>query len=324
MTKAIRQYSLYLSALVVPFFSCCSTADVKTDVEIIDPNGYNLKVQDMRVRDPFILVDPVSQAYYMQAGNNPGFKVYKSQDLLLWRDLGSSFTPAADFWGKKDFWAPDLYLYKEKYYLFGTFSADGKKRGTSILVADAPQGPFKPLVNKAVTPPNWMCLDGSLFIDNDNKPWIIYCHEWLEVTDGTVVAQRLTDDLKDTASVRQVLFKATDAPWVGSITSGTTTGYITDAPFIHKNDDGSLVMLWSSFRKDGKYAIGQAISRNGNILGPWEQSAESLNDDDGGHAMLFRDLKGRLMISYHAPNSATEKPTIKEVYIKDGKVSLNK
>ena len=79
-------------------------------------------------------------------------------------------------------------------------------------------------------------------------------------------------------------------------------------------------MLWSSFRKtDGKYAIGQAVSASGDVLGPWVQEPETLNSDDGGHAMVFKDLKGRLMISYHAPNSQTEHPVITPIYIKDGK-----
>ena len=81
----------------------------------------------------------------------------------------------------------------------------------------------------------------------------------------------------------------------------------------------------SSFRKtDGKYAIGQAVSASGDVLGPWVQEPETLNSDDGGHAMVFKDLKGRLMISYHAPNSQTEHPVITPIYIKDGKfVALN-
>jgi hypothetical protein len=62
-------------------------------------------------------------------------------------------------------------------------------------------------------------------------------------------------------------------------------------------------MLWSSFDKNGKYAIGLAESSNGKIDGAWTQYPEPLNNDDGGHAMIFEDLDGNLRISYHAPNS---------------------
>ena len=79
------------------------------------------------------------------------------------------------------------------------------------------------------------------------------------------------------------------------------------------------------FPKDRwKICYRQAVSASGDVLGPWVQEPETLNSDDGGHAMVFKDLKGRLMISYHAPNSQTEHPVITPIYIKDGKfVALN-
>jgi hypothetical protein len=43
--------------------------------------------------------------------------------------------------------------------------------------------------------------------------------------------------------------------------------FVTDGPFIHKLENGKLLMLWSSDGKDG-YAMGMAISSNG-IKGPW-------------------------------------------------------
>ncbi len=59
-------------------------------------------------------------------------------------------------------------------------------------------------------------------------------------------------------------------------------------------------MIWSSFTKAGKYAIGVARSESGELSGPWKHDPEPLNTDDGGHAMLFRDFSGQLRISYHA------------------------
>lgn len=283
---------------------------------------YNLKLSDMHIRDPFILVDRGSQTYYMHVNGNKKVRVYKSKNLSMWKDMDIAFNPNSDFWGKSDFWAPDVYYYRDKYYLFITLSAPNIKRGTSILVADNPEGPFTPLVNKAVTPSTWMSLDGALYVDKEKTPWIIYCHEWLEVGNGEIVAQQLKEDLTETVGEPVVLFTASEAPWVGNVSSGNITGKVTDAPFIHTLDNGQLIMLWSSFRKDGKYAIGQATSKSGNLSGPWTQEAEPLNNDDGGHAMLFQDIKGRLMISYHAPNSNTERPVIKEVYIRDGKITI--
>ena len=279
---------------------------------------YDLKITDMHIRDPFIYVDQKTKSYYLHANGGKKFSVYTSLDLVNWKALGNSFVPSSDFWGQRDFWAPDVYEYNGKFYLFATFSGNTRKRGVSILIGDKPEGPFSPLVNTAVTPENWGCLDGSLYIDEKQEPWIIFCHEWLESIDGEIVAQQLTKDLTKPVGEPKVLFKATNALWVGAISAQGVTGYVTDAPFIYKLNNGELIMIWSSFTKNGRYAIGLARSKSGSLIGPWEHNKEPINSDDGGHAMLFTDLKGRLMISYHAPNSQTERPKIREVYINDG------
>ena len=293
--KKLKHSILSLLLLMGACIVSCSNDDGQTSSTEPDEVGgesFTIPVSSLRLRDPFILVDKKTSMYYLHFNNNLKIRVYKSKDLSTWKDEGYSFIAKSDFWGQQDFWAPDVYEYEGRYYLFTTFSNAGVKRGTSILVSDSPKGPFTPLVNKAITPSGWMCLDGSLYIDKEGNPWLLFCREWLETIDGEIYAQRLAKDLKTTEGDPYLLFKASEAPWVGSITSSGVTGNVTDAPFIYRLDDGKLIMLWSS--------------------------------DDGGHAMVFKDLKGRLMISYHAPNSQTEHPVITPIYIKDGKfVALN-
>ncbi|HCU29699.1 MAG TPA: glycoside hydrolase, partial [Sphaerochaeta sp.] len=55
------------------------------------------------------------------------------------------FTPPAGFWGTNNFWAPEVHLYQDKYYLFASFKSDVRRRGTQILVSSSPLGPFVPL-----------------------------------------------------------------------------------------------------------------------------------------------------------------------------------
>lgn len=307
----------------------CDSAEYNKDTIVSDSDlhkGYSIKTENLAMRDPFILPVEKEGLYYLHVRakgeyNNKAMKYYTSKDLKFWKYEGLSFIADDTFWGKTDFWAPDTYYYDGKYYIFSTFSAPGVKRGTSILVSDSPRGPFKPLVNAAVTPASWECLDGALHVDDTGAPWILYCHEWLQVKDGEVVAQKLTKDLTATDGDPILLFKASSAPWVGNITSGTgVVGKVTDAPFIHKTNDGKLIMLWSSFNHRGKYAIGQAISESGSLLGPWKQSDEPLNDDTGGHAMLFKAFDGKLMISYHSPNASNERAVVREVKVENDKI----
>jgi len=290
-----------------------------------DPS-YNLNLKDIVMRDPFVFVDTIAKKYYIHAssGDNQSFTVYESKDLTKWKCLGKSFIASQTFWGKSDFWAPDLFEYSGKYYMIATFSAPGYHRGCSILVSDTPEGPYEPLTNKPITPKNWGCLDGTLVIDS-GQPYLLYCHEWLETIDGQVCLQKLTPDLTATVGDPVVLFNASSASWVGDISSGAVTGKVTDAPFIYRVSAKEVYMIWSSFaKKDGKYSIGLARSTSGSIFGPWVQSATPLNDDDGGHAMFFRDLDGYLKISYHAPNTYPNYVCIYDVDIFEGAVTIIK
>lgn len=293
---------------------------------------YPIEYNSFRVRDPFIFPDPVSKKYYLHVHADDALYPFSpnqigviiSEDLKYWKKGGISFSPPADFWGKKDFWAPDLYYYKEKYYLFATFSDVHNIRGSSILVSNSPEGPFVPLVNSPITPQGWMALDASLYIDDEKQPWMAFSHEWTEVTDGTIVVQQLSEDLKTTVGAPITIFRASEAPWVirGSY-------YVSDAPFLYKASNGHLLMIWSSFIKApddrGIYAIGVARSKSGSILGPWEHDPKPLNsNDDGGHAMIFRDFDGNLKISYHSPNTpgGSERLTIHSIIDNNGELSI--
>ncbi len=284
---------------------------------------YPLKTSELKIRDPFVFADEASKTYYIHANDRGrGLIVYASKDLENWRLVGPSFTPDADFWGKRDFWAPDMFLRDGKYYVIATFSAEKNSvetvrgpqplRGCSVLVSDRPEGPYKPLVNAPLTPKGKMCLDGTLFEDGEDL-WLLYCHEWLQVFDGTIVAQKISKDLKKLTGKPHVLFSASEAPWQSR---ARKTTFVTDAPVITRGEDGKLYMTWSSTdRKTNRYVIALAVSNSGRVTGPWRHLPEPLNADHGGHAMLFKTFGGKLKISYHAPNS----PAPAYVVIKDAK-----
>jgi beta-xylosidase len=284
----------------------------------------------IHIRDPFIL--PEQGVYYMygttdrDCWNSPGvgFDVYKSKDLDNWDGPYPTFRPSSDFWAEKNFWAPEVYQYNSKYYMFASFFAKGKRRGTQSLVSNSPLGPFVPNSEGTLTPADWECLDGTLYIDGQT-PWIIFCHEWVQVGDGTICAVRLSSDLKDAISKPVELFKASYAPWVEllEIKNAGLKGYVTDGPFLYRAADNQLLMIWSSFRND-KYALGVARSITGNIMGPWIHDKQPLFSDDGGHGMLFKTFAGQLMLSIHSPNKTpNERPVFLKLAEIDGKLKLS-
>lgn len=226
------------------------------------------------------------------------------------------FGASTGFWGTKTYWAPEVHRHRGRYYLFGTFSSETRPRACHILVSDGPRGPFKPLTSRPITPHGWQCLDGTLFVDEDGKPWIVFCREWEQVGDGEICALRLTDGLKYPLGKPIVLFRGSDAPW-----KSAGPHYITDGPFLHSNEDGTLLMLWSSFGNDG-YAQGIARSEPGKITGPWKQESVPIYADDGGHGMIFHTFEGKLMLVLHSPNGGPTRPKFIPVRETDGGLVL--
>jgi arabinan endo-1,5-alpha-L-arabinosidase len=268
-----------------------------------------LKNTDIHIRDPFVLPIIAENQYYLygttgaEAWTNAalGIDYYTSTDLQNWEGPFAAFRPPVGFWADRNFWAPEVHVYHGRYYMFATFKAEGIRRGTQILAADSPQGPFLPISDGPVTPRDWECLDGTLFVDDNNQPWIVFCHEWVQVGDGEICATRLSDDLKSAIDQPHLLFKASEAPWAEEINSKGRKGYVTDGPFLIRMANGALIMLWSSFGTSG-YTVGVARSASGGIFGPWQQVTEPLYAGDGGHCMVFRAFDGQLWLAYHRPN----------------------
>jgi len=276
-----------------------------------------MKLADVRIRDPFILADAPTKTYYLIVshgvvsgrGHN-GVAALTSKDLETWQGPYSIFEVPDDFWGRQGVWAPEVHPYKGKYYLFTTFTSSERlaeqwrnwlprvKRGSQVLVADSPLGPYKPFQNRAHTPSDMMTLDGTLWVE-DGVPYMVYCHEWVQIKNGTVEMIRLKDDLSDVEGEPAVLFHGSEAPW--SRMSKQYGSNVTDGPFLYRTRTGQLLMLWSSGGPSG-YAEGIAVSQSGALKGPWTQIAEPLFKDDGGHGMIFRRFDGAPMLLLHQPN----------------------
>jgi len=145
-----------------------------------------------------------------------------------------------------------------------------------------------------------MTLDGTLWVE-DGIPYMVYCHEWVEVTDGTIEYVRMSKDLGRSMSEPRVLFHASSAKWSNGDPDKYGTHYVSDGPFFYKSKTGELLMIWSSF-SHGRYAIGLARSVTGRLAGPWVHEDEPINKEDGGHGSIFKTFDGRLAIVFHTPN----------------------
>lgn len=280
-------------------------------------------IEDIYIRDPFILPDASTGQYYMYrriAGGNDvlgGVEVFKSRDLKNWEGPVEVFKVPADNWITGKIWAPEVHKYKGKYYLFATINSDivWKKpigstqrtfRGTQVFWSKSPEGPFQAFDKVPHTPIEEMALDGTFWVE-DGQPYMVYCHEWVETLDGEMKLVKLKKDLSATEGPSVRLFCASAAPW----STGPDT-YVTDGCFLYKTCTGKLLMVWSSFM-NGEYAIGIAESTTGRVLGPWKQQEKPLFSKDGGHGMIFKTFDGHLCLVIHAPNSHDERAHIFEL-----------
>lgn len=292
-------------------------AEVRAQAQVQD-------IADIHIRDPFILPDAKTGTYYMYRSSGirngkgetiGGVEAFKSKDLVNWEGPIRVFTVPEDNWITGDVWAPEVHRYKGKYYLFATLNSDIKWkkslpgwvdytfRGTQVFRADSPEGPFLPFGLTPHTPMGRMALDGTLWVE-DGIPYMIYCHEWVQITDGSMELVRLADDLSAPVGDSQTLFHASAAPWsTGSEhPAPLPTSYVTDGCFLYRTKTGKLLMIWSSFM-NSEYAIGIAESVTGKVAGPWKQHDTPLFNKNGGHGMIFRSFDGRLHIVFHGPNS---------------------
>ena len=252
----------------------------------------NLGLQDFGIRDPNILY--YNDTYYMTGTTaGDGFLGYSSPDLVHWTAEGYIYhRNASSTWALQDFWAAEQKFKDGKFYLFFSGKTDTAKRATGVAVATSPEGPYVDLMPIPLTPPDWNCLDGHLFIDDDGHDYFIFSHEWVDFLSGAgdIWIQPIASHLTVLIGNKTRLFGGRDASWSGGV---------TDGPCMLKYK-GAYYLFWSS--SHGGYKCGYASSTS--ILGPYVQSLNPTISGDGGHCTIFRrGGDGELLITYHQPNS---------------------
>ncbi len=304
-TKIILAYNGVDAALSVidAFFT-----NYITDTEIVVPSDAKVRGStkyitiDTPLRDPFLLLD--NGVYYLYG---TGWICYSNTSGSLrgeWNNVGRVVDVPAD--AVDNYWAPEVYRYNGGYYMFTTYlSATTGHRGCSVFRADSPAGPFVEISDGPVTPSDWDCIDGTLYIDPNGQPWMVFCHEWTGTDDGVgrMSVAKMSDDLTSLITEPIDLFRADDPAWTDQI--------VTDGCFLYTCENGQLLMLWSNF-EEGGYCVSIANSADGRVDGEWIQAeAPFFNKSiygmyDGGHAMIFTDTDGQLYLVLHAPNAATK------------------
>lgn len=296
------------------------------------PTGLNLNGREReytmittdieKLRDPCILVeDGVYYAY------GTGWTCYKNTSGKLdgpWVKIGTVASVADPSTDGGSHWAPEVHKYNGAYYMFTTYyNAKTNHRGCTVMKSDSPEGPFVEITGGHVTPADWDAIDGTLYVDPDGQPWMVFVHEWTCMPNGvgSFAAAKLSDDLTHFISEPMELFLANEPSWA---VSG-----VTDGCWMYTTAEGELLMIWSNFDAHG-YVVAVARSSNGRLDGEWIHEKELLYSKymtgtyDGGHGMIFTDTDGQMYLSFHSPNTAEggrkERPTLLAIKEENGKL----
>jgi len=273
-------------------------ASVPADLDVRGKSAVITTLIDT-LRDPSVLYE--DGTYYVYGTGWVGYMNNTGKLDGFWLPLDRVAKPPAE--ADTNYWAPEVYKYNGAYYMFTTYhSTKTGHRGCTVMKADSPAGPFREISDGQVTPHDWDAIDGTLYVDPDGQPWMIFVHEWTSTDDGIgrMAAAKLSKDLTHFITEPVELFRADDAPWCKS--------QVTDGCWMYRCEDGQLLMLWSSSDSAG-YCVGIARSKDGRVDGEWTHDETLLfsknitGNFNGGHGMLFTDAQGQMYLSIHSPNS---------------------
>ena len=270
----------------------------------------NIPLDSIRLSDPCILADKNTSMYYM---TGTGGKLWKSKDLKSWSGPYTVAKTDPESWMGKNpmIWAAELHAYKGKYYYFATFTNRDVKidtvkgnaierRASHVLVSDRPDGPYVPMKDPVYLPANKPTLDGTFWIDADDKPYMVYCYEWLQNWDGTIESIELKSDLSGSVGEGKLLFRASESPWSREKEDGVDKpNKVTDGPWLFRTGTDRLGMIWTSWIYN-VYTQGVAYSQSGTLAGPWVQEKNPITPPNFGHGMLFQTLEGKWLMSVHS------------------------
>lgn len=242
--------------------------------------------------DPFIML--YGDTYYAYGTNSEeGIEVYVSQDLKIWSRPAQIKNGLAlnksDVWADRWFWAPEVYYVKGIFYMY--YSAD---EHICVATSKSPLGPFKQEV-KGPMIADEKCIDNSLFIDEDGKPYLFFDR----FNDGlNIWVAELTDDLLFLKPETMNPCIHVSQPWE------EVWPRVNEGSFVVKHKGVYYMTYSGNSYESAFYGIGCATAKN--IKGPWvkyEQNPLLQRPGDLvgiGHGAMFRDKKGNLRIVFHS------------------------
>ncbi len=273
---------------------------------------YSNPLGDLRMGDPFVLHH--EDVYYLvgTAGKG-GFACWTSPDLVHWTSAGLALERTPDTWGRRNFWAPEITRYRDRFYMVYSAQSPGDQGFRLCLaVADAPGGPYADLHTPWLDV-GWSTIDADLFIDSDGTPYVFFTKVGVEPNPpgsererhlfGITHGARLSEDLSAIVE-GPVLCVQADQPW-----ELVEKDFVlcNEGPFVFRRGERCYMTYSSGHYASPAYGIGYATAPS--PLGPWTKSPSNplVASDPAagvsgpGHSSITTSPDGtELFMVYHA------------------------
>ena len=269
------------------------------------PTAYYQNPLEGSAADPMILKS--GDTYYLYSTGGEKLSVRSSTDLVNWGNKKTIFNLTTNTtWGVEKCWAPEVYEYKGKFYLFFCGTGKDKIFHGSVAVCDTPDGTFKPITEKPLLNFNYSVIDLSFFLDDDGRTYIFYSKDCsTNKVNGKGTSQTWAVEVSNdfTQLLCDPVFISTpQESW--ELESGGTVW--NEGPVVFK-ENGKYYLLYSAnYYQSANYCVGYAVSDT--VLSFYEKpSGKSgrLLYGNGetitgcGHCNIMRS-EGEIYVVYHS------------------------
>ncbi|MGY0036679.1 family 43 glycosylhydrolase [Pedobacter sp. NJ-S-72] len=281
--------------------------------------GFCLSAQeyqsDISVHDP-VMIRQNNRYYLFSTGW--GINVWSSTDMKSWKKEKPVFSKAPE-WAVKDIpafkghiWAPDIYFYSGKYYLYYSISTFGKNTSAIGVAVNQTLDPDSPdfkwidygkVIQSFPGKTNWNAIDPNVIRDENDVPWMVFGSFW----DGIKLVQ-LSKDMLHISTQKDILptiasrKKDPEAPNPPSIDANPVDagGNAIEAPFLFKKN--GYYYLFASIDyccKGEKSTYKIIIGRSSSIKGPFfDQKNVEMNK--GGGTLVLEGNTGWYGVGHNA------------------------
>lgn len=242
--------------------------------------------------------------YYLYVTGGKMLQVRTSKNLLNWSEKKTIFQLSQTSWGKEKCWAPEVYEYEGKFYLFFCGKDSKGIFHGSVAVCDTPDGTFEPIGDAPLLNFSYSVIDLSFFEDDDGRTYIYYSKDnSTNKIDGKKVSQTYAVEVSNDFTkllCDPVLISTPTESW--ELKSGNVIW--NEGPVVFKVNGTYYLLYSANYYKSADYAVGYCTSdsplkffdkpKNGSII---KGNGTTLTGP--GHCNILR-AEGEIYLTYHA------------------------